>query len=82
MFRIGRNMKHLVPRPCAYALGSALTCNKLVPRRRIELPTPAFSGPRSTTELPRQNYIGESSEAIPAVTYLKGVGGELPRQNL
>ena len=26
---------------------------KMVPRRRIELPTPAFSGLRSTTELPR-----------------------------
>ena len=26
---------------------------KMVPRGRIELPTPAFSGQRSTTELPR-----------------------------
>ena len=26
---------------------------KMVPRSRIELPTPAFSGLRSTTELPR-----------------------------
>ena len=27
----------------------------MVPRVRIELTTPAFSGPRSTTELPRHN---------------------------
>ena len=51
-----------------------------VPRRRIELPTPAFSGPRSTTELPRLNlFVGESSEALPSTALLKGVGGELPR---
>ena len=28
----------------------------MVPRGRIELPTPAFSGPRSTGELPRHRH--------------------------
>jgi hypothetical protein len=28
----------------------------MVPRGKIELPTPAFSGPRSTGELPRHRY--------------------------
>jgi hypothetical protein len=28
----------------------------MVPRARIELATPAFSGPRSTSELPRHRY--------------------------
>ena len=28
----------------------------MVPRGRVELPTPAFSGPRSTGELPRHRY--------------------------
>ena len=28
----------------------------MVPRGRVELPTPAFSGPRSTGELPRHGY--------------------------
>src|SRR5579864_615353 len=28
--------------------------NSMVPGGRVELPTPAFSGPRSTGELPRQ----------------------------
>ncbi len=28
----------------------------MVPRGRIELPTPAFSGPRSTDELPRHRH--------------------------
>jgi hypothetical protein len=31
----------------------ALTAIKVVPGGRVELPTPAFSGPRSTGELPR-----------------------------
>ena len=35
----------------------------MVPRGRIELPTPAFSGPRSTDELPRhgnnQRFYGK-----------------------
>jgi hypothetical protein len=29
---------------------------RVVPRGRVELPTPAFSGPRSTGELPRHTY--------------------------
>ena len=33
-----------------------------VPRGRIELPTPAFSGQRSTTELPRLNPFGLEAE--------------------
>src|ERR1700722_15485153 len=28
----------------------------MVPRGRVELPTPAFSGPRSTGELPRHRH--------------------------
>ena len=31
--------------------------NRMVPRVRIELTTPAFSGPRSTTELPRHHFF-------------------------
>jgi hypothetical protein len=35
----------------------------MVPRGRVELPTPAFSGPRSTGELPRhrdnQRFYGK-----------------------
>jgi hypothetical protein len=37
----------------------------MVPRGRIELPTPAFSGPRSTDELPRhgdnQRFYGKDA---------------------
>jgi hypothetical protein len=37
----------------------------MVPRGRIELPTPAFSGPRSTDELPRhgdnQRFYGKGA---------------------
>ncbi len=37
-----------------------------MPRGRIELPTPAFSGPRSTDELPRhgdnQRFYGKDAE--------------------
>jgi hypothetical protein len=40
--------------------------NRSVPRGRIELPTPAFSGPRSTDELPRhgdnQRFYGKRAE--------------------
>ena len=35
----------------------------MVPREGIGPPTPAFSGPRSTTELPRLYLVGESSVA-------------------
>src|ERR1700730_9957786 len=46
---------------------SAVTRKKeMVPRGRIELPTPAFSGPRSTDELPRhgdnQRFYGKDVE--------------------
>lgn len=38
---------------------------RMVPRGRIELPTPAFSGPRSTDELPRhgdnQRFYGKGA---------------------
>src|SRR5271168_3531892 len=38
---------------------------QVVPRGRIELPTPAFSGPRSTGELPRhrgeQRFYGKAT---------------------
>ena len=39
----------------------------MVPRGRVELPTPAFSGPRSTGELPRHRdnsrFYGKGNEA-------------------
>ena len=44
---------------------------KVVPRGRIELPTPAFSGPRSTDELPRH---GDKQRFY-------GKGGEVERKN-
>jgi hypothetical protein len=34
--------------------GAILLAETVVPGGRVELPTPAFSGPRSTGELPRQ----------------------------
>jgi hypothetical protein len=34
--------------------GAILLAETMVPGGRVELPTPAFSGPRSTGELPRQ----------------------------
>jgi hypothetical protein len=40
-------------------------CTWMVPRGRVELPTPAFSGPRSTGELPRhrnnQRFYGKAA---------------------
>jgi hypothetical protein len=36
--------------------GKCLQAIRVVPRGRVELPTPAFSGPRSTGELPRHRY--------------------------
>jgi hypothetical protein len=47
-------------------LGSAAVAVTMVPGGRIELPTPAFSGPRSTGELPRhrknQRFYGRGVE--------------------
>ena len=39
----------------------------LVPRGRIELPTPAFSGQRSTTELPRHGRSGGTNSQSVAI---------------
>jgi hypothetical protein len=41
---------------------------EMVPRARIELATPAFSGPRSTSELPRHRYSVQFYGNYAAVT--------------
>ena len=44
----------------------------MVPREGIGPPTPAFSGPRSTTELPRLTCKSESFAALLGCYLLKG----------
>jgi hypothetical protein len=42
--------------PGSREIGKCWRAILMVPRGRVELPTPAFSGPRSTGELPRHRY--------------------------
>ena len=41
---------------CATRASGSCCAIRMVPRGRVELPTPAFSGPRSTGELPRHRH--------------------------
>ena len=50
----------------------------MVPRGRIELPTPAFSGQRSTTELPR--HKGEKRIIPRSSADVDGLSDELHRR--
>ena len=43
----------------------------MVPRDRIELSTPAFSGQRSTTELPRHFKKGKATSLSPEAYFIK-----------
>src|SRR5271169_2504042 len=49
---------------------------EVVPRGRVELPTPAFSGPRSTGELPRHRH-NQRFYGISAAQESKNVGQNL-----
>ena len=53
-----------------------------VPGGRVELPTPAFSGPRSTGELPRHRGVKDSTGVMHGCQLINRFGNVLPSKLL